>query len=515
MIHDARKLQAHAVLHADVCVIGSGAGGSMAAWAAAQAGLRVVTLEAGGLLTPEDMTQREEVMMPQLYWDGAARSTADRGIHVHQGKGVGGSTLHNLNLCKRIDPQVREQWRQSRPMQALPEQTWAALYSEVEQLLSVSAVPQENWNRHNQLLRDGCDKLGWRWAGLSHNRSGCAQSGFCALGCAYDAKNNAAKIIWPRAVALGVEVLTHAQAVRIDHDGQQVRAVHAVAIDASDGHALQNFTVFAPRICVAASATATPALLIRSQVPDPSGQTGQHLRLHPAVVVAGEFDDRVAAWRGIPQTVECTEFLDFSNDSKENTAKPSRLWIVPAFAHPMGTATMLPQWGEAHRSWMKQYAHLGVLTAMIHERSDGRVQPDGDLGVRLDYQLTTQDHDELVRGLAVCAQIWFAAGAKRVLLGTQPALVMTHADDRAVLAQAAQQTLALTAVHPMASMPMSDNPQQGSVDSRGQHHGLRGLWIADGSLLPSSIGVPPQLSIYALGLHVGRQMVAVPAAAKP
>ena len=30
------------------------------------------------------------------------------------------------------------------------------------------------------------------------------------------------------------------------------------------------------------------------------------------------------------------------------------------------------------------------------------------------------------------------------------------------------------------------------------------LFVADGSLFPSSIGGPPQLSIYALGLHVGR-----------
>ncbi len=60
--------------------------------------------------------------------------------------------------------------------------------------------------------------------------------------------------------------------------------------------------------------------------------------------------------------------------------------------------------------------------------------------------------------------------------------------------------LDVVAVHPMSSVPMGDDPVRAAVGSDGKHHHLENLWVADGSLFPTSIGVPPQLSIYAMGL---------------
>ena len=130
MIFDAARLPSPLHLTADLCVVGSGAGGAMVAMVAAEAGLRVVVVEAGSLLTPGDMVQREEEMFPRLYWEGGGRTTADRAIHVHQGRGVGGSTLHNLNLCKRIPPSILERWARERRLEALPRATWDALYED-------------------------------------------------------------------------------------------------------------------------------------------------------------------------------------------------------------------------------------------------------------------------------------------------------------------------------------------------------------------------------------------------
>jgi choline dehydrogenase-like flavoprotein len=99
MIFDAARLPLPLRLKADLCIVGSGAGGAAAAMIAAEAGLRVVVLEAGAYLTPADMVQREEEMLPLLYWDSGGRTTKDRAVKIHQGRGVGGSSLHNLNLC--------------------------------------------------------------------------------------------------------------------------------------------------------------------------------------------------------------------------------------------------------------------------------------------------------------------------------------------------------------------------------------------------------------------------------
>jgi choline dehydrogenase-like flavoprotein len=258
-------------------------------------------------------------------------------------------------------------------------------------------------------------------------------------------------------------------------------------------------TVEAPRVCVAGSATGTPALLLRSGVPDPGGETGQHLRIHPAVVVAGDFDEPVRAWEGIPQTYECTQFLELDREDGH------RVWIVPAFAHPVGTAALVPGHGAPHRALMQRYANLAVLTAMIHDRTRGRVRPDGDLRLSIDYWPDEDDRRELSLGLAACARLLFAAGARRIFLASHPPRILERGAsleglDATPITRAGME---ISAVHPMGSVPMGNVPSA-AVDDEGRHRAVRGLWVADGSLFPSSIGVPPQLSIYALGLHVGR-----------
>jgi choline dehydrogenase-like flavoprotein len=475
----------------------------MVAMIAAEAGMTVVVLEAGEYLTPADMVQREEAMLPRLYWDNAGRTTKDRGVKIHQGRGVGGSTLHNLNLCKRIPLSLRARWANERHLSRLSPQAWDALYAEVETLLNVTSVDPALWNRHNQILKKGCTALDWAGAGLSHNRSGCIGSGFCEIGCAYDGKNNAAKILIPRAVAAGAEVLARCQATHVEHTDGRVRSVSAVALEAGTNRPLGTVTVLADRVCLSASATATPALLRRSRVPDPSGETGEQLSIHPAVVVAGDFDEPVNAWQGIPQTYECTEHLTFDREGGP------RVWIVPAFAHPVGTAALMPGYGAPHRSLMQRYPHLAALTAMVHDQTRGRVLPDGDLGLSIEYWPNAADRKQLAHGLWASAKLLLAAGARRVLVPSHPMRVFEHPSELDVL-QDTPITLGdldLSAVHPMASVPMGDNPKAAAVDSAGKHHHVEGLWVADGSLFPSSIGVPPQLSIYALGLHVGRALV--------
>ena len=187
----------------------------MVATIAAEAGMNVVVLEAGEFLTPADMSQREEEMFPKLFWQAGGRTTSDRGIKIHQGKGVGGSSVHNLNLCKRIPKIILEKWSKEEKIDALPIELWQSLYEEVETLLKVSPILPERWSPHNLLLQQGCIELGWEGRGLYHNRSGCIGSGFCEVGCAYDAKNNAVKILVPRAVEGGADILSQCQAIKL------------------------------------------------------------------------------------------------------------------------------------------------------------------------------------------------------------------------------------------------------------------------------------------------------------
>jgi choline dehydrogenase-like flavoprotein len=330
------------------------------------------------------------------------------------------------------------------------------------------------------------------------------------LGCAYDAKNNAAKVYIPRAVRAGADVLTHAQVMAVLHDRGRVQGVRGAALEPRTGRTLGAFIVEAPRVCLSASATGTPAILKRSEVPDASGQAGRTLRTHPAVVVAGEMDEEIRAWEGIPQSVECTEHLDFTRAHAGSQPPPgSRIWIVPAFAHPVGTATMMPGIGAAHRTLMTSYPRLAVLTAMLHDRTPGRVRPQGELDLSIALRPDAQDRAELALGLQAAARLLLAAGARRVVVPTDPPIELRDERGLGALASLLDEPgrIDLMAVHPMGSVAMGDDPETAPVDSRGRHRGLDGLWVGDGSLFPSSIGGPPQLSIYALGHHVGEDIL--------
>lgn len=502
MIFDASTFAGAKTIETDLVVVGSGAGGLAAAMAAAEAGVRTLVLEGGEYLTPADMSQREEQMFPRLLQDCGSRTTADRAVKLYQGRGVGGSTLHNLNLCKRIPAALRAQWTRDAGLSHLPPAAWDALYDEVETLLSVSAVPRDAWNRHNRLLEDGVAKLGWRGGGLSHNRTGCLASGFCEVGCRYNAKNNALKVLLPRALAAGAEVICNCVALRLLHDGGAARGVEAVAIEPRTRAVLGRVTVKARRVCLSASATGTAALLLKSGVPDASGVTGTTLRIHPALVAAGDFDEPVRAWEGIPQTYECTELLQLDQE------RGHRVWVLPAFAHPIGVATLVPGHGAAHRGFMERYPNLAVFTGMIHDLTAGTVAPKGDFGVTIDYWPDEADRAELTLGLWASAKLLFAAGAKRVLIPTRTPRVLAPGDDLEPLKTMPVEKgeIDVVGVHPMSAVPMHDDPRRGPVGSDGKHHHLQNLWIADGSLFPGSIGVPPQLSIYAMGLHVGRAL---------
>ncbi len=505
MIYDCTQLDMPLEVEADLCVVGSGAGGLTAATIAAEAGLRVVLLEAGPFVPPEAMMQREEEMIPQLLWDHGGRTTRDRAVKIIQGRALGGSTVHNINLIKPVPRPLLRRWREERGLEHLPMARWDALYAELRSLLSVSVVPASRRNRHNRLLESGCNALGWAGGGLSHNRTGCIGSGFCELGCAYDAKNNAPKVFLPRAIRAGARVLTGVMAVRVRHEDGAAVGVEARALDPITREPRGEVFISAPRVCLAASATGTPAILLRSDVRDPGGETGRRLHVHPALIAAGEFSDPVMAYQGIPQTYECSEYLDFTREGPG-----TRSWIIPAFAHPVGTATLMPGLGAEHRALMQRYDKLAVFTSMLHDRTRGVVEPDGDLGLSIEYWPDEEDRRELLFGLRACARLLFAAGASRVHIPTADPLTLGDASELTRLDGLGLERggMDVTAVHPMGSVPMGDDPSVAAVDSRGAHHHLRGLWVADGSLFPSSIGVPPQLSIYAMGLHVGRAIVA-------
>jgi choline dehydrogenase-like flavoprotein len=433
-------------------------------------------------------------MLPLLFQDGGGRSSDDGGVMVLQGRGVGGSTVHNTNLCKRAPDVVLDRWG----LGGWRARELAPHYDVVERDLSVSPIDAQQVNANNAILRRGIEKLGWRGGVLSHNRKGCAQSGFCELGCAFDAKQNALKVLLPEAVQAGARVLGDCRVERVVVKHGQATGVIARALD-GDGRGGPTVTVRARAVVLAGSAVGSAALALASGLPDPAERVGRGLRLHPGGAVAGVFDEPVQGWIGIPQSWECTEKLSF-DEAPDNDR---RAWIVSAFAHPIGLASSLPGFGAAHMKLMRLYPRLAVLAAMVHDRSSGTVMQSAGRP-RIRYVLEAGDQRALLVGLAACAEILFAAGARQVIVPLATPLVLDSPAELGRVLDHRYRPLdpLLTAVHPMGTLALGQ-----VTDERGAWRGAGRLFVADGSLFPTSLGGPPQLSIYAAGHKVAGHVI--------
>ena len=484
-------------LDVDAVVVGTGAGGSVMLRELARAGLNAVAFEEGALLASRDFNQREDDMIPRLYQDAGARTTADMAIRVLQGRGVGGSTIHNTNLCKRTPDAILDLWARKHAVAGASPDDLRPAFEAIERDLAVSEIDPAMRNANNEILRRGCEALGWRGSPLRHNRVGCVQSGFCELGCSYDAKQNALKVVLPQAVEAGARVYSDVEVVRIEHDGGRVTGVRGVA-RSEDGKPRAEVRARTRLVVLGASAVGSAALARKSGVPDPHGVLGRGLRLHPGGVVAGRFDEDVEGWRGIPQSYECTEHLSYEEGSDR------RVWIVPAFAHPVGAAATLPGFGASHMGSMRAYRRLAVLTAMVHDETSGEIVVGADERPVLRYAMLERDRKQLAIGLAACARLLLAAGAREVTVpGVYPLRITRRADlDTVDWSSIRPHSVPLTAVHPLGTMRMGEDPSGSVVRSTGEHHQLRGLFVSDGSLFPTSLGAPPQISIYAFALHL-------------
>jgi len=501
MIVRGRDLSGDLTLTCDAVVIGTGAGGSIALRELARAGLDAVGVEEGGYHTTADFDQRESHMIPMLFQESGSRTTKDLAIRVLQGRGVGGSTVHNTNLCKRTPDAILDLWTRDYGVVGCSPAEMRGSFEAIERDLSVTKIDAALLNKNNDALRRGVEALGWKGAVLSHNRVGCQLSGFCELGCAYDAKQNALKVVVPQAVTAGARVYADVRVTRVTHEAGRVTGIDAVALD-DQGRAHAKVRIGAKVVVLAASAVGSAALAIASGLPDPHDQIGRGLRIHPGAVAAGTFDEEVDSWRGIPQSYECTEHLDFSEGSDK------RVWIIPAFAHPIGTASTLPGFGAAHMRAMREYPRLAVFTAMIHDETSGRVTVD-DGRPQIDYRLLESDRAQLAKGLVACARLLFAAGAREVTIPAIPPVRLRSPRELDALDTSfvRPHSVPMTAVHPMGTLRMGEDAKRSVVDSTGEHHFVRGLFVSDGSLFPTSLGGPPQISIYAFALQLAPRVI--------
>ncbi len=497
----------------EVIVIGSGAGGAVAAANLVDQGYEVLIVEAGWHYPSTRITTREAQMSSNLYKDGAIQTTANNDIIIFQGRTVGGSTVINNGICLRVK-QDGETHPQANDVLA----TWAALganispaslnasYDHIEKILGIHKIDARlglnngirlltAWSAYQATSQDPLDQQaisGWfhkNW-GARHEPNACVSAGYCNTGCPYGRKRAMPESFLHHATSKPgnpARILDHASVTRIfwnDKSGPGGRVASAVQVQLPDGRA--KIVHVTRGVVVAAGAIASSNILIDSGI----AQSGTAISLNVACPVPALLDRTVNAW----DEDQMATFIDRGDFLIESHFQP-----------PMSMSTLVPGWFDAHFSRMKNYNRLTSAGVLFPADRLGRIKKG-----KLAFELQERDLDVLRRALATMTKIHFAGGALEVY----PALLrgqtlypgMTHDEIDQWFARHIEEPddVVLSSSHPHGGNAINADPAKGVVDLDQKVHGTANVYVTDASVMPSCIRVNAQLTTMAMADRVTR-----------
>ena len=466
--------------------------------ALAEAGWSVAVVEEGAAYTREDFVGPEIERLRLLYWGGGLTPTVGRPpVIVPIGRAVGGSTVGNSGTCFRTPDGIVGAWARRFGVDLRPEDL-GPHYEEVEAILGVAPVPWEVMGNNGLVAHRGASALGIPGRPLLRNGNGCRGSGVCVAGCPVDGKRGVHLNYLPMAMAAGAEIFARSRALGVIREGRRAAGVHGVLLDGAN-RSVGPFVLRARRgVVVAAGAPLTPGLLRRSGLRHRG--LGRNLRIHPASGVVGVFDEEIRGWRGVMQSYVIDALAD-RGVMLESTFPPPQLGYAE-----LGFGLS----GDKRKALLARLPNMAVLGLLVSDTSAGRVHGLGPGRTPLmTYDMNRFDARRVVQGMLLAARVLFAAGATEVhpaMWGVGPLGSVAEAE-LALGRDWPPGALRLTAYHPMGTARMGVD-HLGVVDGVGRVRGTERLVVADASVLPTSLGVNPQVTIMALATRAAHRMLA-------
>ena len=494
------KFDTSTTIEADVCVIGSGAGGGTVAGELATRGLRTVVLEAGPGDQAPQFTQRELDGIQRLYYQSGLAASSDLSIAILAGACLGGGTTVNWQTCLRTPDYIRDEWSERSKCGLFTSDRFTQALDQVCRRLGVSS-DESDVNANNEPIRRGCDALGYAWEVIERNSRGCdcSQCGYCTFGCRVGGKQSTVATFLQVMQRGGRStIITRCRAEKVLIERGRVVGV-AATTRALDG-VLENIEIRAPLVVACAGGIETPALLERSGLSHSA--LGRNLYLHPTSAVAGVYSEPIAPWTGPPQSILSGHF------SRLDGNFGFRLEAAPA--HP-GLLAMAAPWTDArsHRRLMQRSAHVSATIALTRDASGGRVRARRDGGVTIEYTLGRREQSLVSRGIASAARVQIAAGADEVhtlhanglvfrrSATTRPSEIESFCE-RVIAEPVTANRCMVFSAHQMGTCRMGRERMNSVCDESGAVYGVKGLYVADASLFPASSGVNPMITVMAL-----------------
>jgi choline dehydrogenase-like flavoprotein len=485
-------------VHADVVIVGSGAGGGTVAQALApmaEQGKRVLVLERGARFQDREFNGNEMEMADALYLDSGGFLTADGAMTLAVGQAYGGSTVVYTGTSLHAPARVIEGWN-------VPGLTHGDLLERSKRFATdnnVHTLPGEEINDNNRLFVEGATAAGYRPEQFPVNVKDCRGSSLCNLGCPNGAKQGTHKVQLPRAEAAGVDVVTRAQVTGLGERILQVQVDPRPegALGAASEWEPGEYLVKADTVVLAGGVLGTPPLLLRSGFGSGLPALGSGFTCHPAFILVAEHPDGITNDVGHPKSF----FVD--RGVEEGFVLETCMYF------PFVTAKNLTGFGPDHATFMNAYSRLQMILVLACDKAipGNRIGVDRKGDPVVHYSFTPTVIESLAAATRAAARIFFAAGALRVHapLADPPLLAREEAEaiDRRIQGRHfLPGTVSVSAAHLMGGAGMGATSRDSVTDSRGRVHGHPWLRVADASLFPDSLEINPYLTIMALADRV-------------
>lgn len=452
-------------------IIGTGPGGSVAAYNLHKAGADVVLIEAGKFFRKDTFPRNEADVAAQLYWGGGIEFDKNARMAFLRARVVGGTSIVNQALLDRFDDIAFADWKAQSGVEFFNNKDMESAYDKVSNFLKIYEFKRSEFNTNAKLFTDACDKLGYKWSLLHRGQSDCGlEKGndciACLGGCHRDSKQSSMATYIQTGEKEGLKVIDETE---ISHFEEHEDGV--TVYGATRGTKVK---FKAKNIILAGGSFGTTKMLFQSGYKTKLPNLGKNFATHPQFMNFGIFDEEVNSHKGYFQTVA----------SKDPNFRKAGFKLECVFAGPVSLAMLFKQFGNDLHHIMKDYRKLTCVEIAVRDENTGEIMVNNKGRLVLQKEMTDQDKKRRDAGMEVVFNIMNTAGAKQVF-----------------------QAPMYFGLHLMGGAGMGVDGRNSVVGPDFILHGSKRVYVCDSSLFPNAPGINPSLTIFALSQYLSEQLI--------
>ena len=463
----------------DIGIIGSGAGGALAATGLQKKFDSIAIFEQGNWAK---RSQTPLYALSHIYRDqGFVSGLGNALIGIPTGEAIGGTTVINSGTCFETPRAVIQEWKESLGLHISYEELTPYFLS-LREILSIQKVSEDRISSGNKLFREGLQKLGFHeHFPLDRAEKNCVGSGRCPFVCPEAAKQSVDVSILPKFLAHGGEIISNTRITHILEEKDKVKLYGKT----KDGRHIKSECRY---LILSAGTLSSPILIRKNKLGSHWKKAGNGLTIHPATKVLAQFPTPLESWNGVPQALGF-KHPDFPTLSFEGVFTPPQL-----------ASLVLPLDGKNLDDWLRNYARVASFGVFAKDTGRGSVRSYPWLGLWVGYPLHPKDFLNLVEGARFMGLTYLAAGAQKIVLpfnGIQNEFSNFNDLKNFNFSSLKPSQLYAMGFHPLGTCGIGH-----IVDENLKLYGSQRIFVADGSVVPSSLGVNPQITIMAFALRL-------------